>query len=313
MNYYILCPEGIVTGGTELAHQLCAEILANGHSAKMYYTKSKVDTPIDKQAPEKYKKYNTSHVKDLEEVDKKGNIVVVPEGITDWVFVFKNASIVVWWMSVDNFYHKDHEDYIIALNERVNLHLVQSEYAADFLRKKQVKAEDIMWLSDYIGELFGQFVLPAQYRKDVVVFNPKKGFDNIIPLMETCDFVEWKPLLNMTEEEMVLNMQIAKLYLDFGNHPGKDRIPREAAACGCCVITNKEGSAAFFEDVPIGDEYKFDMPLDYEAVIAKMKEVLADFDNHFKRSDDYRAKIKAEKGKFSEDTKVFLQRTSQWG
>ena len=53
-------------------------------------------------------------------------------------------------------------------------------------------------------------------------------------------------------------MQISKVYIDFGNHPGKDRIPREAAICGCCIITGKRGSANNKIDIAIKDKYKFE-------------------------------------------------------
>ncbi|MGC8677909.1 MAG: hypothetical protein ACP5UF_06830 [Hydrogenobaculum sp.] len=62
----------------------------------------------------------------------------------------------------------------------------------------------------------------------------------------------------MTRDQVIETLQKAKVYIDFGNHPGKDRIPREAAILGCCVITGKRGSATFFEDVPIPEEYKFE-------------------------------------------------------
>ena len=39
--------------------------------------------------------------------------------------------------------------------------------------------------------------------------------------------------------------------MDFGFHPGQDRLPREAALLKNCIITNREGSAAFYKDVPI--------------------------------------------------------------
>ena len=50
----------------------------------------------------------------------------------------------------------------------------------------------------------------------------------------------------------------AKLYIDFGHHPGKDRLPREAAVHGCCVVTSRYGSAANSVDVPISERYKLD-------------------------------------------------------
>ena len=51
-------------------------------------------------------------------------------------------------------------------------------------------------------------------------------------------------------------LQRSKIYIDFGPHPGMDRIPREAALAGCLVITNSEGAAGFQSDVPILPKYK---------------------------------------------------------
>lgn len=60
----------------------------------------------------------------------------------------------------------------------------------------------------------------------------------------------------MTRDEVAKLLSTAKVYIDFGNHAGKDRIPK-AAISGCCVITGKDGSAKFYEDVPIDEEFKF--------------------------------------------------------
>jgi len=46
------------------------------------------------------------------------------------------------------------------------------------------------------------------------------------------------------------------MYIDFGTHPGKDRIPREAALRNCIVLTNRNGAADNNVDVPIPNEYK---------------------------------------------------------
>lgn len=43
---------------------------------------------------------------------------------------------------------------------------------------------------------------------------------------------------------------------DFGNFPGKDRLPREAVIHKCCIITGKNGASFFYEDLPIPEEYK---------------------------------------------------------
>ncbi len=308
MNFYILCPGEHVTGGTELAHQLCYEINKNGQFATMYYIDrtGKNEKPQDVDTPEKFKKYCDTHVTYFDDADKEENIIVVPEAVTDWAFYFRKANVCIWWMSVDNFNYVSNDDYIKLLDSKSRYHLIQSYYAADYLRKKNISEDKLVWLSDYIGDLYRKFVFPAEYRKDVILFNPKKGFENIKKLIEKCTFIEWKPLINMTEEEMVLNMQLAKMYIDFGNHPGKDRIPREAASCGCCILTNKKGSAAFFEDVPINDEYKFDEPYDYEAIIEEIRIIMNDYENHFKNFEEYRKMIMSEKDYFEEDARGFI-------
>ena len=60
----------------------------------------------------------------------------------------------------------------------------------------------------------------------------------------------------LSPEQVQAMLKKAKVYIDFGGHPGMDRIPREAALAGCIVVTNREGSAAFRQDVPIPSQYK---------------------------------------------------------
>ena len=53
-------------------------------------------------------------------------------------------------------------------------------------------------------------------------------------------------------------MKKSMIYIDFGNHPGRDRIPREAVINGCIIITGRRGSSANDEDIPIDEKYKID-------------------------------------------------------
>ncbi len=100
---------------------------------------------------------------------------------------------------------------------------------------------------------------------------------------------------------MILLLQTGKIYVDFGEHPGKDRIPREAAANGCCVITNKKGAARYFEDVPIDDRYKFENPEESLDELDKLLHDICDnFAEHQAMFTSYREKIKVEKQIFNE-------------
>jgi hypothetical protein len=113
----------------------------------------------------------------------------------------------------------------------------------------------------------------------------------------------------MPREEVIKLLQKAKVYIDFGHHPGKDRLPREAAILGCCVITGKRGSAKFFEDVPIPDEYKFeDKEESIPEIIDKIKDCFENYEERYKDFEYYRQFIKNEPQKFIEDLrKIFVK------
>ena len=119
--------------------------------------------------------------------------------------------------------------------------------------------------------------------------------------------IKWVAIENMTTEQVKELLLKSKVYIDFGSHPGKDRFPREAAICNCCVITGKKGSAKYYEDVPINDEFKFDDKLsNIDKIIDKINLCLSDYDNQIKKYQGYREFIKSEKSKFQEDVrKIF--------
>lgn len=313
MNFYILAPANVTSGGPELAHQLCCAINENTvYKAYMCYVDTEEQDwekclPIDTGAPESYSVYHTEHAVALEEMDSGENIVVVPEGLTYSVSVFREAKMVLWWMSVDNYIVSTQESNLDSLKSRITLHLLQSFYAQKYVEQHFPDGK-MLYLSDYINEQHGRFLFPAQYRKNVVLYNPKKGYENIEPLMKKITWIEWKAIYNLNIEEIIILMQSSKIYIDFGNHPGKDRIPREAAANGCCVITNKKGSAAYQEDVPIPEQYKFQSPEDSVAEIELlMRDICEHYEEHQKHFADYRDWIMSEKKNFERDVITFVE------
>ncbi len=315
MNIYILCPANRVTGGIELAHQLCSAInnLTDEH-AFMLYINIDTDSPEELftnfPTPKEYLMYGTRSINplnDFESIDTTENAVVIPEGITDFEELFENAKKIVWWMSVDNYVHYNNKEKIEELSKNIDLHLYQSNYAKEYINKMIPDVRGL-FLSDYINEQHGQFIFPPEYRRNTAFFNPKKGYDKLKPLIEKANWLQWIPLQDMSREKMILMMQYGKIYVDFGKHPGKDRIPREAAANGCCVITNKEGSAAYHEDVPIDDEYKFANPTEsLDDINNLMHDICDNFEVHQKRFEDYRRIIKNEKREFDKSVIKFVE------
>ena len=118
----------------------------------------------------------------------------------------------------------------------------------------------------------------------------------------------WIALENLTPVEMQNLMEKSKIYVDFGNHPGKDRIPREASINGCVVITNKKGSAKNYSDVSIDNLYKFQDPIKEKEDFKKLvKNIYADFDSHFVNFNSYRIKIRQEGNLFEKEVLGFYE------
>ncbi|MGN0320627.1 MAG: hypothetical protein ACI4D1_06920 [Lachnospira sp.] len=305
MTFYNVCPAGIESGGPELAHQMCHRLDELGCDAKMYYITSNVIEPQDVPASGKYLKYNTQHAVSLSEIENPQSVVIFNEGATGLIPLVKGCRTVLWWMSVDNYLINTDGRDIDVIRQEIELHIVQSKYAYEYVRNV-VKADEghIMYVSDYIGDIYMTEV-PEIPRHNIALYNPKKGLDKIKPLIERISWLKWVPLIGLTEEDMVAYMHIAKIYIDFGNHPGKDRIPREAATCGCCIITNRKGSAAFYEDVSIPDKYKFGSETDYDDIEQSMRYICDNFYEANKDFDEYRMRIRQEKAKFNADVENF--------
>lgn len=325
---FVMCVGNVVTGGAELLHQLVDKLNRIGLDAYIYY----YDTD-DAVIPEAYSNYNVNVTTAIE--DKSENIVVFYEACFHLLKDIKHAQPLLWWLSVDNFYICsslylnlidlllfDRRQFIIGLYLRLKsrksfmkslkygfsirsltkidaLNGYQSEYAQNFLINKGFKCTAP--LSDYINTQFSNCSL-QENRRDIILYNPKKGLaftKKIIEFMRNWTFV---PIQNLSRQEIVELMSTSKLYLDFGYHPGKDRLPREAALMGCCVITGMRGSARFFEDICINNQYKFDERKDrLESIAKQIENVMSDYPSHIQNFEGYRQKIMAEKSLFERD------------
>lgn len=114
------------------------------------------------------------------------------------------------------------------------------------------------------------------------------------------EMLQWVPIENKTPSEVVKLLLKSKVYVDFREHPGKDRFPGEAAICGCCIITGKKGSAGNPIDIPISENYKFENDEgQLDLIIEKARDILVSFDKRSQDFDDYRER------KFLR--KIFLQ------
>jgi hypothetical protein len=217
--FYVISP-WYRTGGPEALHQLCDALGGN-----MFYEDSNSDVVL-------FPEYtNITIVKEIP--DSKDTVIIVPEykDISEFCLKYPLSKIVLWWLAFDSRHLESHKKQKV-------IHAYQSEYA------RRMVQEDGIMLSDYTN-----FVEPPPQKKVYrIAYNPKK--DNITPRV----FNGCVPLINMTKEMMIDTLSKCEIYIDLGYHPGKDRIPREAALCDCIVITNMAGSAENPIDVPIREK-----------------------------------------------------------
>lgn len=80
-----------------------------------------------------------------------------------------------------------------------------------------------------------------------------------------------------------------------------DRLPREAALCGCIIITNRTGAAAFDEDIPIPGRYRISggdsekTKFDVDKVFDLLQGAINDYDTLCHNFDTYRSWIGGQK------------------
>lgn len=330
---YVYCPAGAVTGGAELLHQLVDKLNRNQRRAFIvYYGDKEHIIPAD---------YSSYLIEIAEEVDDKSdNIVVIYEGCYNFINRTKDIQKILWWLSVDNFYYCSAKylssfdtlrwNFIYGLKffvfrfanlflgnnyftnsislkkiRKMNVvHAYQSEYAHNFLIKHNFS--DLFPLKDYINtDHYSQ--IDISNRENIVLYNPKKGLNFTKRLISLTPQTRWIPIQNMTRNELVVLMRKSKVYVDFGYHPGKDRLPREAAMNGCCIITGLDGSAAFFEDVPIEYKYKFKKRIILRKQITnQIEHTLIHYNTCINDFKYYRRSILIEKDDFDRQVKLLF-------
>ncbi|MES2397289.1 MAG: hypothetical protein V4549_14865 [Bacteroidota bacterium] len=327
---YVMCPSRIATGGPELLHQLVHKLNKFGFSAQMFYTNkfnkfefnaqmlysNKYGKPINPN----YIKYDNNFSFSLE--DQEQNILVVPETMTGLLYKYKKVRKIIWWLSVDNFsrelsFKKIKLLTFLGMYKIYNFnsaqkiyHIVQSEYARSFIEDKGVQGS--YYLSDYLNIDFLNNRPPnytSEGRKNNVLYNPAKGFEFTKKIISKASHLNWIPLINLSPVQVSTILKDSKVYIDFGNHPGKDRFPREAAISGCCVITGKRGSAKFQKDLPIKEEYKFnDDIIEIDAIISKIEKCINNYDDAINDFSEYREVILKDENKFEKEIlQIFIK------
>ncbi|GGF17112.1 hypothetical protein [Flavobacterium limi] len=317
-NIYIICPPKKATGGPEALHQLGYILNTLGYNARMLYSKYKKD-PVHPF----YKNYNVPYVTRVK--DSIDNVIIIPESMTNLIAKYPLSQKKVWWLSLD-FYEMlmnsrekkknwirqlivpfKHTEYRFEPNPTVS-HWYQSQRTKEFLLTKKLDNE-IAYLCDYVTELFFDNLPEAFTKEDIITYNPKKGLDKIEKYMTLLPQYTWKPLSGMSREEMRDTLRKAKLHIDFGYFPGRDKIPREALVSGVCLLTGRDGTSGFKEDLGIPEKYKLhENEMQPEKVIALINHLMNNYDEAFSEFLDFRTFVLNEKNSMIESTQKLFDK-----
>lgn len=276
MKIYLACPIA-KTGGPENIHQLCDILNEMGYESYIYYYDGYLHENL--LYPEYKNVKITMYIEDLHE-----NILILPEILTTPSNI-KNIKVYIYWLSYDNA-----SEEVKKQNENL-INLYQSYYS-----KEMVNKEGFM-IGDYINEQ--SYDYDDIEKEDIVCYNGVK--DSIT--QEICDSIGVKciKIEKMPKIQVYKIFKRCKIYIDNGYHPGKDRMPREAALLGCVVVTNKKGSANNDKDIPIEEKCS-----NTEECKKLIPEIFSNYDLYLKKQKSYRDSIKREKDIMKENVIAFL-------
>ena len=313
----IVCPAKIVTGGPESLHQLAQTFSQLGVQTEMVYYPFSVKS----ETPSEYQKYEVQ-VGLLH--DEIGTLVIFPEILCMDALKIRKADAAIWWLSVDNFLerkyysYRDKARYCLAVLKgnrpifpkfslKNLIHFSKSEYDREFLKSLSLPFHQI---SGPISRIYTEGKINEnQIRRNIILYNPNKGFQTTQKLISKFPQYIFISLKEMNTLSLLKIYREAKIYIDFGHHPGKERMPREAAANGCCVITGMKGSAANEVDIPIPKRYKIneDDLLFFEKFYSLTEFIFNEFDHARNDFEHYRSEVKAELEKHISDVQKVIK------
>ncbi|MDR0832564.1 MAG: hypothetical protein LBM99_06690 [Bacillales bacterium] len=320
---FIICPKNRRTGGPEALHQLSYYLNSIGNSSYIVYYDwfNFNEYPVNINY-EIYLNNNFLMLKDIE--DCIDNELIVPETNTYLLERFIKIKKIIWWLSVDyyysyTFFYKFKQFVKLLLHYKMNIvlfklfkgkqinfrkkdvfNLAASYYAYDHLEKndahnKQLLIEPISleFLNDYKQK-------NDKIRSNIVLYNPKKGTKFTQKLIRYSKQrkidIKFLPLSGYNISELKTLYQNSKLYIDFGEFPGAERIPKEAVLNGCLLLIGNKGASNYYKDVPIFDKYKFNLkqkkPKElFKEICIKIEMMLNNYDRLYDDFLDYRVTV----------------------
>lgn len=193
-------------------------------------------------------------------------------------------------------------------------YLFQSAYAREIFRLEN-KTNTGLMLTDYISLKQVNNLAESSFcscPRNHIAYFPGKSQDLSQLVLEINsrrgNLFHFIPIKNLNREQVILLLVKADLFLDLGYFPGKDRLPRESIVLECPVLLAKRGSARFYEDFQLTDQYLLDLALlspnsTFEAIV---KIILFGKDNNLLAQEVFKNTVFQEREIFKREVLNFI-------
>lgn len=274
-NIVILCLDQLVSGGPEALCQLFQELQNAGFKTHMFWVaadysniKIRYDFNVKTwyickqdftQGPTVYKqKYNTKTL-DLDLPLDTSTLIIIPEIWGNLIPILKNAQIGFYWLSIDNFYYIGSENYRLQLFEKKSdpyncIHLSDAPWISKKLLDWGLTSH--LLEAPISSHYFSTPQTKNKFEKSIA-YNPAKGAQLAASFISKYQKYQYIPLKGLDESGIINALDQAKIYIDFGHFPGKDRIPREALMRNCIIFIHNAGCATDYESFPLDNFFRF--------------------------------------------------------
>ena len=294
-KFFVFAPANICGGGPEALHQLVYYMRQLGMDAyTVYYVYSgfPVVSPV-----ERYEQYGVKVVRYNEIEDEVGNYVIAPENAPWCLNGFRNAQKCIWWLGLiaskvsegNSFYKmvywkrrmmRQSVTHARKLLYNVNncWHLCGSKYAYLDVNNRYDKSRVEYMVEpislDFLRMDNSDF---STKRENIVLYNPAKPSKIMGDLLERARF-KYVPLKGFTPDGLAEMYKEAKLYVDFGDFGGPERMPKEAVYFGCNILVANHNAASNDFDVAIPQKYKVDDNETAEQIEYRIADMLQNYE-----------------------------------
>ena len=333
---YVAISGNLITGGAETVRQFVNKLVAEGVDAQIYIH----DKKTKYKKAEKLNQYGCKYVYQID--DNDDNLLIVVEAQSYLLDRFNNIKKGIMWLSLDYYFVGD-MTYKVRQRMRkfkfpkilepimrfyvkhkigvtgdkynfeydLNYHFYNCEYIRQYLEAKDVDMTRTMYICGPIRDEF--FEENIVKKEDIILYNPAKGKkitkEIIDVLNEKIEDVKIIPIQNMKPDEIRLLMDKSKVYMDFGEFPGPERMPREAVIRGCNIITGVKGASGNYIDVPIPENYKYntDKVQKWE-IVSKINQMIENYEEEIIFFDNYREKVIQQKDIFEKTIRILAEK-----